>query len=239
MFALASLSALAQTPEHRVKYYDNGQKRYEGDFVNDQPVGELRRYHENGKLAVIQVFDQNGNSEVKAYCGDGSLLGEGRYEGKLRAGHWRYYSVKKALMREETYIKGKKEGVQYLYYDNGGLLEQCYYQADVLDSVRIQYYDNGNVMARFYYVNGLPEGEYRSYNYDGTPESEGSYKAGKPEGWWYLYDEAGTKDSLFYKDGVSAEREARILRESVESETDTHIKDPEKYLENPDAYFNW
>ena len=41
--------------------YPNGHIKMEGLFEDGKPVGEIKRYHENGKLQGIQVFDINGN----------------------------------------------------------------------------------------------------------------------------------------------------------------------------------
>ena len=72
--------------------YPNGHIKMEGLFEDGKPVGEIKRYHENGKLQGIQVFDINGNSTAEIYAGDGTLSAIGKYEGHKKVGIWSYFA---------------------------------------------------------------------------------------------------------------------------------------------------
>lgn len=232
--------AAQDAAEYRTKKYPNGNVRYEGWFIGDKPVKELKRYHENGKLWVDQVFDDSGNSSVKVYGGDGFLLATGRYVGSKRDGRWSYFTQSGNVLMVENYVDGRLEGECKVYDMEGNLLNLSFYKHDKPDSVRLQYYPNGNVMAKFFYRNGELEGEFRSYYYDGYPEYVGQYKAGKRDGWWYYTDDVGVTDSLFYENGVSDKMEDMIRMESDSSDSvNQYFADPEDYIDDPMKYISF
>ncbi|MBP7210166.1 MAG: toxin-antitoxin system YwqK family antitoxin [Paludibacteraceae bacterium] len=236
LFLLPSV-ILAIEPIYTVKKYPNGQLKYEGYFIDGKPIGEFKRYHENGNLSIIQNFDKVGNSSVKIYTGEGDFLAEGQYVGEKRDGEWKFYTKKKALFIVEHYSLGKRTGEKLVYYEDGTIMNKMYYKNDLQDSVYLQYYQNGNVMAKFYYKNGKIDGPFVSYYEAGELDRKGEYVNGKREGTWLIYKEDGKADEIIYKNGVSEQMNKMIRAESDSSDVDRNFKDPEDYISNPSAYF--
>jgi len=54
--------------------YPDGTLKYEGKFFNDKPVGEWKRYHENGKLkAQMSYYQNSGRAFTSLFDTDGKL----------------------------------------------------------------------------------------------------------------------------------------------------------------------
>jgi hypothetical protein len=45
---------------YKVDYYNNGNKRIEGQFKRGKPTGELKFYNEKGQLKFIEYYDKRG-----------------------------------------------------------------------------------------------------------------------------------------------------------------------------------
>ena len=67
LLAIATLSLYAQAEFKQTKY-PNGNIKMEGYFENGNPVGEIKRYHENGVLQGIQRFAADGSSKAEIYA---------------------------------------------------------------------------------------------------------------------------------------------------------------------------
>ncbi len=236
---LLAVAAWAQV-EHKVARYPNGHLRYEGDFKDGKPVGELRRYHENGKLSGVQTFDNEGNSTVICYAGTGELLAEGQYLGKNRDGEWKYYGEGGYLFMVETYQNGLRTGESVIYAKDGTVIQRMNYKNGLLDGERIHYYPYGNVMVKYTYVEGVLEGPYSFFYETGLKNEEGSYKNGKAHGIWRSYGEDGSVQETEFIEGKPADPEAfnKAFQDKLDSyDIDPQIKDPEDFMDNPSAYF--
>jgi len=65
------------------KYYPNGKKAYEGWFKDDKPVGEFKRYHQNGELKVIMVYSESPPYVITTFFNeDGKKIVSGFYKNK-------------------------------------------------------------------------------------------------------------------------------------------------------------
>lgn len=239
MLSLLVGLAFAQ-PQHRVVRYDNGFVRYEGDFVGNKPIGELRRYHENGKLSCLQHFDNEGNSSVVFYTGAGYLLAEGQYKKQKRDGSWKFYGEGEYLFMTETYNEGKRVGETLIYSREGKVLQRIPYQNGLIHGLRIHYYPYGNILAKYTYQNGELNGPYSYFYETGQRNEEGEYLNGKPHGIWRSYEEDGTFEEVEFVEGKPAHPELynKAFQDKLDRyDVDPQIKDPEDFMDNPTAYF--
>lgn len=239
MISFVSL-LLAQGPVYKVKKYPNGQKRYEGYFLNDKPVGEFKRYHENGILNVLQLFDTQGNSSVEIYAGDGSKLASGNYVGKKEDGEWLYFDKLGNVAYRDSFKNGMQEGDAFIYAPGGEILDKRHYEKGVLEGQRTQYYSYGHILAQFYYKQGVLDGSYVSFYETGENDEIGSYKNGEKSGVWKTYFEDGSYKEVTYEDGYPTdpiELKKMLDEEFMAEHGDSTIVDPEDYQSNPEAFF--
>jgi antitoxin component YwqK of YwqJK toxin-antitoxin module len=239
-FMMLSLVVVCQAVEHRVVKYANGVTRYEGDFQDGKPIGEVKRYHENGRLSCVQTFDEEGNSQVIFYAGSGDLLAKGQYVGKHREGEWKFYGEGEYLFMVEHYDRGMRVGETLIYNKVGKVMQRVPYVDGKIDGERIHYYPYGNVLANYSYKQGVLDGPYSYFYETGQLNEEGSYLNGKPHGIWRSYAEDGTFEEVEFIEGKPAHPEEynKAFQEKLDRyEIDTNIKDPQDYINNPIDYF--
>lgn len=220
--------------------YPNGHIKMEGLFEDGKPVGEIKRYHENGKLQGIQVFDINGNSTAEIYAGDGTLSARGKYKGQKKDGLWHYYASSGYTFMMENYEDGIRQGEAIVLSADSVVLERMFYVDGLLNGERISYYPYGNVMFRYTYEMGVLNGLYQFFFESGSIGEEGMYLNGKKDGLWKVYDvESPQVQEINYVDGVAtnqSELDAELQRKLDSYETDPKLRDPEDYINNPEAY---
>jgi len=125
-----------------MKVYSNGVTAYEVFFKDDKPVGELKRYHENGKLAALLNYDEAGDTaSAKFYDEKGDLISEGTYVGKKKNGKWIYYQ-NKIKIKEENFKDDSLHGNQIMFFDNGQIYDKRIYENGTQTGFWLKYYKN-------------------------------------------------------------------------------------------------
>lgn len=106
--------AFGQTP--RAAYYENGQKKYQGNVNGEMKVGEWTFYYDNGGVQREGLYKEGKPfGEWKEYWKNGQVKSEGSYGitgsgSAVRHGDWVWYHKNGAKEKEGTYHKGKKIG---------------------------------------------------------------------------------------------------------------------------------
>ena len=116
-----------------IKYYENGNKLYKGDFKEGEYDGKGIKYYENGN---------------KEYEGD---LKEDKYDGK---GIKYYENGNKEY--EGDFKEGEYDGKGILYYENGNKNYEGDFRAGIYVGKGVKYYENGNKE----YEGDFKEGKY-------------------------------------------------------------------------------
>ena len=217
-----------------VKKDMNGQKIYEGFFKNNIPYGVMKRYHGNGVLKALMVFDTINQSIVKVTYFDetGELSAKGFFYDKKRDSLWQYFGADAKLVGEEHYSKGKRNGVSKKFYPTGKVVEEIWYKNDKLDGPWIRYYENGNMRMKTQQINDKRIGDFYSYFADGKVEIKGLYKNDIKEGIWKKYDTKGgvLKEMKFVNGKLENEEQIdrEFTKELEEAEKNKgKFKDPE------------
>lgn len=205
---------------HWVKNYPNGKILYEGVFKDNNPVGEFKRFFDDGKLQSLLTFNETGSSAVALFFHPNGLkAAEGVYTEKKKEGVWKYYSAKTDgyKVSEENFVSDKRHGLSRKFYSTGEVAETLNYVNGVKSGEWLQYYADGKLCLKATYVNGCLEGAFL-FNYpDGTPQAEGEYKADHRNGKWKIYNEDGTlKKEIEYSYGKPTdtsldEKETKLL----------------------------
>ena len=80
------------------KIYDNGQLRYEGSFIDDNPSGIFLYYTERGVLkANLEYFNEGKSASARLYHSNGKVQAVGLYQNELKEQLWKYYDIKENL----------------------------------------------------------------------------------------------------------------------------------------------
>ncbi|WMI65489.1 toxin-antitoxin system YwqK family antitoxin [Aestuariibaculum sp. YM273] len=181
-------------------FEDTNVLRYEGEFNHGKETGLFKFYKNIRSRAVLtatkQFNPENNIAEVKFYASTGKVISEGKMDGKLYIGEWKYYQKNNdnLLILEHYNSKGELDGDRIVYYNNGNMAEKETYRAGKLDGESLSYAENNKLISRANYLNGEMHGKYVVYFLDGTPEVEGQFKNGQKSGVWKYYEKGVLKE---------------------------------------------
>lgn len=220
---------------HWIRNYPNGKPMYDGTFRDNHPVGEFRRFDEDGTLRSVLIFSEDGKtSDATIYHPNGRIASRGRYIDQKKEGVWQFYSADTEGYRisEENYEGNLRNGSSMKFYPDSSLAELTTYRNDVKHGHWEQYYKSGKTLVKSNYVNGKLTGSYEAWFEDGKPMYTGQYNADVREGLWHIYNEDGSvKYRIEYKNGVPDNRQMDIDAskhiDSLEKQKG-NIPDPEK-----------
>ncbi len=171
--------------------YPGGTLKYEGNFFNDKPVGEWKRYHENGKVKALMVYRSKSDRVFTSlFDVEGSLYAKGVFEGTLRDSTWNFYSGEKVILIE-NYLLGKKEGKSTGFDQYGKVLWEKEWKNDELDGKSTEYYPTGLKRNEITYLVGIKNGPALFYDQDGVVSMEGFYTNDLSDGDWKVFDKDG------------------------------------------------
>ena len=185
-----------------IDYHSNGQIRYQGQFKNNEPVGEFLYYSEDGSLFAKNKHLKNFVTESEIYSPEGKVVAKGNYINKKKQDRWEYYSEEDGslilvenynngylvgksvaylagtqfVIEETEYVNGVKHGLYSRFYDNGVPMIEAYYNNDKLNGSYVYYYPNGNVKEEGLFKDGAKVGEWRIYDISGNLVSTDNYK---------------------------------------------------------------
>lgn len=221
--------------------YPNGRLLYEGRFNDNKPVGEWKRYHDNGALKAV-LNHRAGNDTVDAvlYDTNGKMMAKGLYLAEMKTGIWSYYSEERKIS-EETFMNDQRHGKSRIFYPGGEVLEETEYANNLKNGPYRAFFTTGKPFLECTYVDDLRQGFCITYYPSGAMEVDAHYKNGLPDGDWKYFTETGElKYTLKYSEGellnpeVLLQVETQIL-ETMESQGKI-LLDPEKYMDDPTEY---
>jgi antitoxin component YwqK of YwqJK toxin-antitoxin module len=179
-----------------------GKLKYEGAFDRDKPIGEWKRYHENGKMKALMSYRPNSERVFASlYDEEGKLYAKGVFEGTLRDSTWNFFSGE-LLVQTENYRSGRKEGRATGFDQNGKIVWEKEWKNDVADGKAVEYYPTGIKRSELSYAGGVKNGPARFYDENGGLSTDGSYTDDLSDGVWKIFEKDGKlKYQIKYKKG--------------------------------------
>jgi len=252
LFLLMSESLMAQNTLNQVdaqgkkqgfwtKKDTEGKLLYQATFKDDKPIGEMKRFHPNGKVMAILNYTENSD-EAAAQMFDerGKLVAQGKYLNQKKIGEWTYLLDSK-VVSTETYLNGQKNGTCKRFYKTGELLEESNWQNDKLNGIYRSYFQDGKTLLECNYLAGQRNGAFKTWFPDGQVEIDAYYSGDSRDKDWKYFNESGELQyTLKYELGklLNPEVQDRIEKERVgsfKSKGDS-VPDPEKFMQNPEEY---
>jgi len=183
---------------------------YSGYFVDDKPVGEMKRYFPTGELRVIMHHDSE-STKVRArfFWQSGELAARGNYIDAKRDSVWLYYSNQtKTVSRRVEYADGKFNGKEQKFYPDRSVAEEIIWKDGLKNGHWKQFFSNGQLKLTANFVNDQLVGAFTAYFPDGKTQVEGVYRNDVPDEEWKRYDENGKLlSTIRYAGGVVANPE--------------------------------
>jgi antitoxin component YwqK of YwqJK toxin-antitoxin module len=199
-----------------INYYENGNKRFEGLFKDDQPIETFTRYYSGQGVQSILEFNEDGKTAyAKIYYNNGKLASEGKYVDKQKDEEWKYYSYYDlSLCYSENYQMGKKHGASTIYFANGNVSEVLDFKLDVKDGLWAQYFENGKIYLKSTFKEGKQHGDYVQYHPNGMLHIQGKHVDDRSHGEWIFYDEKGEQlEKLDFVMGVASNQDELNARQ--------------------------
>ncbi len=208
------------------KNYENGNLKYKAYFVNDKPIGDLKRYSVSGYLTAHLVYDSVGiTATAEFFHRSGKLAGSGSYFGKQKDGVWKYYDEKGTFYLQESLKKEVKHGQFLQLTSEGVIIEETNWVDGVQNGKWIKRFAEGPLMWEATHVNGKLEGMTKTYYKSGVLHKEGKFVGDLMHGPWKKYNENGNLVKVYqYTKGRSpeADNEQQELLDELERNKDKY-----------------
>jgi len=190
--------------------YQGKIKVYEGQFVDDIPVGEFLYFYPNGNLKIRTSFSKSGSLNRAKLFFDAQqvkIQAEGNYLDKKKDSIWNYYNEDGILILDENYKNGLKEGEFKVYNHFGQLNLIENYKNDKKNGLSSEYYENGDIFRQISYENGYRFGKFKLYFPGEIILLEGNYTNDIRDSIWTTYTEKGEIEFLdYYSKGLLQKR---------------------------------
>ncbi len=196
-------------------YFATGKIRYEGNFIDDLPLGVFKYFYPQGQLRA-ELIHQPGEKAVKAtyYHRNRAILGEGFFVDQQKEGLWRFFSDKGILTLENFYQDGVNHGVWKTYYNNGRQAELITWHRGAQQGLYERYFITGSVQIRANFENNLLHGKYEVFYPSGQPRVTGYYNNNVSDKVWTFLSQRGEIQKIIvYEEGT-------VIREDIYIKTD-------------------
>lgn len=214
-------------------FFSNGGIRQTGKLKNKKDCDTIFFHDLTGKViskllilpdSSLQEFMPDG--KYKAYFATCELSGEGEFKKNKQIGtRIEYYKSGKIKLKsiakgdslivmrffesglpKENFVKvkGKKEGCERNWYENGNLQLELQYKNGLRDSLCSWYFENGQIDTKCYFKNDIENGHCIGYYENSKIKNEGDFLNGKEEGIVLNYLENGQLESkINYTQGLT------------------------------------
>jgi len=113
-------------------YFENGQLKHKGSYINGKENGEHLWYQENGNLDANENYiDGKHEGVYEEYYPNGKLKDKSSFVNGLQTGWTEYYNEDGSKQSEGNFKKGNRDGIWKYYDKKGNLLG--------IDTVQIEY----------------------------------------------------------------------------------------------------
>ncbi|MDX8340671.1 hypothetical protein SLH46_15855 [Draconibacterium sp. IB214405] len=217
----------------------NGRLIYEGNFKDDKPVGEWKRYHPGGQLKALIEY-KGDTAYTQFFDVWRKKLTEGNYVNQQKEGVWKIYK-NNVLTADEEYKLGLKYGTSHQYYDTGEVMEEKQWVNDKEDGDYQIFYKSGEPYMQCKMKLGMRHGLFLVNYENGRQEMVAEYRNNLRHGEWKHFDREGNLlYTLYYDNGQILNPNVRdsidnLKMIELEKNKDT-ILDPEEFLQDPSEY---
>jgi len=171
-------------------YYESGEIKSEGKFIQNRSSGIWKYYYQNGKVKMTGRVSNGKNVGVWSYYyPSGNLKMSGEIRNGEREGPWVIYDANGTKQSEGSFDHEKKVSDWQYYYSSGVLRADEFFDGD--SAQYEEYYISGNIKMNGSKYKNKKAGHWRFYNEDGSLQAEGSYQGGKKTGPWKHYTSEG------------------------------------------------
>lgn len=198
------------------EFYDSGELRAEGSYMNNKRIGNWKFYFKNGSLEQNGTYtDDKPEGKWTWYFPNGNIKREENYYRGFEDGESIEYNDSGKVVTKGNYIEGEKDGEWF--YENGDFKEIGSYRAGSREGGWKAFYEDGKLLYEAKFTSDRFSGKYTSYWPDGKTKQTGKYVDGQKEGDWVIYKEDGLQYFVIsYRNGSEVKYDG--TRSDVETE---------------------
>jgi len=192
------------------KHDKEGFRIYEGQFKEGIPFGKFTYYYQNSKIRTISIFSTDGIvTYTTSWFPNGHMMAKGKYINQQRDSLWQFFSeYDGALVSEEFYKMGIKEGLEKIFYPGKAEAEIITWKEGIREGPWKQFYDDGAPKLVGSYHNNEREGPIKTFLVTGKVLVTGQYKNSHQDGTWTYYDDRGNVTlKEYYDEGILLKKE--------------------------------
>ena len=197
-------------------YYEDGNIKYEGGYVNGVPMGMHFSYRLSRRCDSVSIYVDSIDAHIKQFkCffialpdsafnyQEGYLIERGPVDSlRRRQKEWIEYNITGEFRSKGTYVDDKRIGSWEFFYPDQKLEQKGKYDK----KGRMQgpwnwYYNNGTLLMKENYQNDKLEGTYEEYTEDAKLITKGEYLDNEKEGPWF-YQINNYKEYGIYHNGL-------------------------------------
>lgn len=221
------------------KQQENGRLAYEGQFKDDKPVGEWKRYHPGGQLKALIEY-KGDTAYTQLFDVWRKKIAEGNYLNQQKEGVWRIYQ-NNILVADESYQQGVRNGIAHQYFENGKVMEESQWKNGKKDGDYQLFYPSGKPYIQCKMKEDQRHGLFLVYYENGLMEREAAYKNGLRDGEWQFFNQDGELAyTLFYAQGEILNPQVRDSIANLEMQelekNKANLIDPEQFMQDPSEY---
>ncbi len=208
---------------HFVFYYSNGQKKGEGNYIDDKREGKWTFWWENGhKRSEGEFSDGKRNGKWVFWHENGQKKSEGEYLNGTQNGKWMFWTEKGFKEAEGGFFDGKQNGKWVTWWENGQKKAEAEFVNGKQNGKWVFWMEKGLKEAEGEYSDGELNGKWVYWYKNGQKKSEGEYYNGKRTGKWVSWSEDGnTRTEAEFKSGEIAsltkiyDKDGNLLEEFI------------------------
>jgi antitoxin component YwqK of YwqJK toxin-antitoxin module len=177
-----------------VELYEGGGKRESGQFREGKRDGTWFRWHPNGKIDAITVWDNGKPVSFEAWHDNGQKWEEGSFVDGFKQGMWSRWHVNGQKELESYFEHGTLDRRYTVWHDNGQKEQQGMYNMGVREGLWVSWHRNGQKRQEILFHGGQPDDWYRAWHENGQQAEQALFHDGKPEGQYVLWHDNGQKE---------------------------------------------
>lgn len=128
-----------------VSYYENGNKKDETDWVNDNSSRSVSYYENGNKKDETVWLNDNTNRKVIKYNENGKIKSNATFKNSTLNGLVIIYNDEGIKLSEQYYKDGKQNGLKTTFFQNGFKENELTFVNDKLHGPVKTYYENGKI----------------------------------------------------------------------------------------------
>jgi uncharacterized protein len=189
-------------------------------YINDLLVGPQKNYYGSGKIKLIEYDEHDILMKQTCFDTNSHVIIENDF--KNGNGNFTEKQFDQNKIKTGTLKNNYMNGLCIIYYPDGRIMKQFFYDMGNLDSTFIEYSSTGKIITEGQYVNNSAHGLWKHYDVNGVLEYTDSFKYGKLEGSQiYYYSNGNIETVVPYK---SDEKNGWLTKKSYSGELIYKIK---------------